>query len=493
MTIKGTSGNDVRNGTAGNDVFRLWQGGDDTANGFGGKDLFRMRGALSVGDALDGGGGYDRVVLKGDYSAGLVFGAATIVNIEVLRLGGAFDYNLTLDDGNVDALGHLTIFAGRLGAGHSLTFDGSAETDGHLKVFASAGDDTLIGGAKGDAFRLAKGGVDSAYGGGGQDKFILGGALTAADTIDGGGGTDMLRLAGNYAGAHAVVFGANTVTNIERMFLSGGHSYDLTTHDATVAAGKMLIVDASALGAGDTLTFDGSAETDGFFVFYGGAGDDKLTGSALGDYFGLAGGGDDRAYGGGGDDPFVMGAALTAADTIDGGDGNDNVWLDGDYSAGIVFGAATLTNVEVIVLAAGNSYDLTTHDNTVGGGKQLLVDASTLGAGDSLTFDGSAETDGSFLITGGAGDDHAHRWRPDRQFLSYQGRQRHRAWRRRRRRGLDGRHAHRVGRHRRRRRKQRHRRPVGRLFAAADVHRRHDYRRRDADRFGGQPLQPQDE
>ena len=348
-----------------------------------------MRGALSVGDALDGGGGYDRVVLKGDYSAGLVFGASTIVNIEVLRLGGAFDYNLTLDDGNVDALGHLTIFAGHLGAGHSLTFDGSAETDGHLKIFGSAGDDTLIGGAKGDAFRLTKGGVDSAYGGGGQDKFILGGALTAADTIDGGAGTDTLRLAGNYAGAHAVVFGANTVTNIERMFLNGGHSYDLTTHDATIAAGKMLIVDASALDAGDTLTFDGSAETDGRFNITGGAGDNHVTGGAQNDAFDLTLGGTDTVYGGGGDDYVLMGAFLDSGDTIDGGtevNVQDSVYLAGDYSGAnaVVFSPTTMTSIERIWFGSGYSYDLTTDDATVAAGRVLELRADALGAGDAL-------------------------------------------------------------------------------------------------------------
>ena len=412
MTIKGTSGNDIRNGTGGNDVFRLWQGGDDTAHGFHGRDIFRLRDALDSGDSLDGGSGWDKVVLSGDYSAGLVFGASTIANIEALRLGGAFDYNLTLDDGNVAAHGHLAIHAESLGSGHQLTFDGSAETNGYLKIFGSAGDDDVTGGAKGDKFYLGQGGGDTAYGGGGQDKFILGGALTASDTIDGGGGTDTLRLAGNYAGAHAVVFGANTVTNIERMFLGGGHSYDLTTDDATVASGKTLNVDASALGAGDSLTFDGSAETGGRFVMTGGAGDDMLTGGDGNDNFNggdgadtfdLTQGGADTAYGGDGTDIFYVRGVDIAGMTIDGGAGTNAIYLSDDVT--VALSDANLTHINNIDLVDGDSYTLSFSGDLSGGFAYLSVNATDLHGANTADVDYSGATSGALYFFGSGGDD----------------------------------------------------------------------------------------
>jgi Ca2+-binding RTX toxin-like protein len=68
----------------------------------------------------------------------------------------------------------LTVKANGLGAGHSLTFDGSAETDGHLRFVGSAGDDVLTGGAQADVFHLENGGSDTTHGGGGNDTFYMG-------------------------------------------------------------------------------------------------------------------------------------------------------------------------------------------------------------------------------------------------------------------------------------------------------------------------------
>ena len=158
------------------------------------------------------------------------------------------------------------------------------------------------------------------------------------------------------------------------MFLAAGHSYDLTTNDATVAAGKTLIVDARPLGAGDHLTFDGSAETDGRFNITGGAGDNHVTGGAQDDAFDLTLGGTDTAYGGGGDDYVLMGAFLDSGDTIDGGTEvnlQDSVYLAGDYSGAnaVVFSPTTMTSIERIWFGSGYSYDLTTDDATVAAGR----------------------------------------------------------------------------------------------------------------------------
>jgi Ca2+-binding RTX toxin-like protein len=100
-----------------------------------------------------------------------------------------------------------------------------------------------------------------------------------------------------------------------------------------------------------------------------------------------------------------MGAKLNAKDHLNGSFGDDTVLLGGDYSAGLVLKAGTLTDIETIKLKAGYDYNLTSNDGTVFGGATLTVNGSALGAHDKLTFNGSAENEGSLHLTGGkAGD-----------------------------------------------------------------------------------------
>jgi Ca2+-binding RTX toxin-like protein len=180
MAIVGTAGNDVLNGTAGRDKFKLFQGGNDTVGGGVGNDTFVLNAALTAADAIDGGaGGKDKAVLLGDYSAGLVFGASTMTNVETLRLGGAFDYSLVTHDATVAAGARLTVDARTLGAGHDLTFIGSAETNGRFNLLGSAGNDSLTGGAQTDTISGGAG-ADALFGGGGADSFVYAGASESA-------------------------------------------------------------------------------------------------------------------------------------------------------------------------------------------------------------------------------------------------------------------------------------------------------------------------
>ncbi len=400
MAIRGTAGDDNLTGTSGNDNFLLWQGGNDTVDAGDGNDVIRMGATLTADDKIDGGTGKDAVVLNGDYSAGLVFNADTITNVEVLSLAGVHSYNLTMNDGNVATGQALLIKADGLGSGDSLTFDGSAETDGQFGIIAGAGDDTVTGGAQGDHFHLESGGIDTAHGGGGNDVFFMGDGMWSDDQIDGGAGTDTVHVTG-FAGGDTLVLTGTTMQNVEDFVLDGGTFLGLVTDDATVAAGATLTVDASAQTT--DFLFDGSAETDGRFVVIGGSGDDDLTGGAGADTFHLENGGTDTVHGGGGADRFFMGASLNSADQIEGGAGIDSGYVDG--GAAVTFTATTLTDVEQIVLGAGHSYTFVENDATVAAGQNLIVNASALGAGFRLSFNGSAETDGTFSIIGGAGND----------------------------------------------------------------------------------------
>ncbi len=401
----GTKHDDDLNGTSGDDTFDLYKGGEDTAHGGAGDDVFNMGASLDAGDRLDGGADRDTVLLHGDYSAGLVLQDQTLQNIEVVRLGAGFDYNLTLADGNVAAGQALTINASKLGAANHLTFDGSAELDGRFVVDGGAGDDVLTGGAKADKFQLDAGGNDTVHGGGGNDTIVMGATFTAADQLDGGAGNDTVILKGE--GDDFVQFNATTMTGVETLVLQGGTGvlYELATHDATVASGATLTIDASALTTANFFSFDGSAELDGHFAFIGGTGDNNLTGGAQADSFELTQSRNDTVHGGGGNDTITMGATLTAADTIDGGTGNDTLELNGDYSAGLIFGASTIAGIETLKLDDGHSYKLTMNDGNVASGATLNVDAGALTGANRLIFDGSAENGGFFVVTGGAGDD----------------------------------------------------------------------------------------
>ncbi|HUJ46051.1 MAG TPA: hypothetical protein VLV55_02880, partial [Rhizomicrobium sp.] len=160
--------------------------GDDTVNGGGGNDLFKFGAAFTAADKIDGGTGNDTVSLKGDYSAGVIFNADTMVNVETIKLIGNFSYNLTTNDATVAAGQTLTINARGLGTGHTLTFDGSNESDGSFTVLDSGGNDVITGGDQRDHINISAGGNDTVHGGGGDDLIYAGTKFTAADHIDGG-------------------------------------------------------------------------------------------------------------------------------------------------------------------------------------------------------------------------------------------------------------------------------------------------------------------
>lgn len=116
------------------------------------------------------------------------------------------------------------------------------------------------------------------------------------------------------------------------------------------------------------------------------------------------GGGDDIVYAGAGDDTIVFGSDFTAADQVNGGDGNDTVELNGDYSAGLVLAATTLTGVETVRLDGGHSYNLDFTNVPIFEPNAMTVDASALGAGSSLILRESVSPF-EFTVIGGAGDD----------------------------------------------------------------------------------------
>lgn len=160
----------------------------------------------------------------------------------------------------------------------------------------------------------------------------------------GAGPDDVLVMDGDYSSGVAL---PSMAAFVETIVLHGSGDYNLIAADQDVAAGKTLTIDA--LGAGGHVIFDGTAETDGRFVFlgsqqndvfFGGAGDDRITGS----------GGADTLAGGGGSDTFVYNGAAESSgpgyDTLaDFNPATDHIDLPGavtGFGATIVGGALSL-------------------------------------------------------------------------------------------------------------------------------------------------------
>jgi serralysin len=232
----------------------------------------------------------------------------------------------------------------------------------------------LSGGGGNDTLNLTYGGNDDALGGEGNDLFIVGGALTKTDRLDGGAGTDRVLMDGNYSGG--LKFTGSTLVNIERIDLTAGNSYQITSSDGTVSAGLLFTVDGSTLGADDILTFKGNRETDARFVLKGGAGDDDLTG----------GRGSDTLSGGDGDD------------ILNGGRGSDQITLGGGddrivYLA--VVESAQGGRDRILDMTADDILDLSAIDANTGlGGNQAFFQAAGLSgtAGQfTLVYDNSAD------------------------------------------------------------------------------------------------------
>ncbi len=381
QTLRGNAGNNIIATGAGGGFVDFSAGGTDTGTGNTGVDVFYFGAALDQTDQANGGAGKDIAVLQGDYSGGVTLGDHALDNIETLsilshtdtRFGGdgasPFSYDITTVEGNVAAGQQLVVNASTLEAGENFTFDGSAEHDGGFFIYGGKGDDHLTGGSGLDVFFFAE---DGRFG--------------ANDSVNGGAGSDILVLRGNYT----IDMGTSAVTNIETVTLMSGSdsrffattsnfSYDIKTAESTVAPGATMTFNGGGLHAGETLHFDGSAETDGgAFRVFGGADADIITG----------GGGNDLILGG------------LGADTLTGGAGNDT------FRYQDVAESTSTAHDQILDFASGDKIDLSRIDAISGGGNDAFtfvaafdghageLTATNGGSGNVWTVSGDVDGDG---------------------------------------------------------------------------------------------------
>ncbi len=204
--------------------------------------------------------------------------------------------------------------------------------------------------------------------------------FAANDRIDGGAGTDTLSLAGDYSAG--ITFEAGSITNVERILLSGGNSYKFTVADANVAAGQTLIVNGAKLDATNSLIFDGTAETNGKFNLVGGAGNNTFAGGNGADLI-TAGTGSDLIR-------YTAAAQSTSSgyDTVAGFDASRDkfqVWsgvtgVDAPIAtgklSGATFDADLAAAVNAVHLLANHAALFTADSGSLAGSQFLVVDTN---------------------------------------------------------------------------------------------------------------------
>ncbi|MFZ4503779.1 MAG: beta strand repeat-containing protein [Methylovulum sp.] len=362
--------------------------------------------SITAADTLKGGTGTaDVLSLTADNSGtGAVFGA-TVNAFESLNVVASStatdDIVITTANGMVASTKTLTVNAAALtNTGATLTFNGAAELVGSYSITGGAGNDSITGALNttsgtntidagaGDDSITAGAKADSLTGGEGSDTFsFISANLDSSDFIAAGNGTDTLKI----TDASTVVDADFTkVTGLEVVTVAAATAQTVTLGALAMAAGVTTItggirVNTVIVGAGFTNALTVNVVT----------GDDNIDASATAGALTVA----------------AAAASITAADTLKGGTGTADVLsLTADNNVtGAVFGA-TATGFETLTVIAGstvtNDIIITTSDAMVASTKTLTVSAAALtDTGATLTFNGALELDGSYVITGGAGND----------------------------------------------------------------------------------------
>lgn len=300
-TLIGGAGDDALFGAVGSTEL-LGGGGADTlvgsvsattVQGGDGDDLVWLSRGLLAGDSLDGGAGRDTlaftqgtIILAGDYARALRF--------EVLALADAFN-EVVLAASDVAVRGSP---APEIRGGASTDYITLSALSAGQRVFGGAGDDALTGGRGGD--RLDAGtGSDVVQGGAGNDTITFG-DFDGTDVAEGGAGVDWLVLDLGARKTGAALLNGMSGFEVLDVTMAGGRltlPASMTSIVPTPGQPAFTVVLRTVDGPASILDLRTATAT----VVEGGAGRDRLLGSAFGDT--LSGGaGDDLLQGGGGAD-----------------------------------------------------------------------------------------------------------------------------------------------------------------------------------------------
>ncbi|MFL6972581.1 MAG: calcium-binding protein, partial [Xanthobacteraceae bacterium] len=401
-TLFGEDGNDFLDGGNGDDTLD-GGAGSDTMNGGAGNDTFVIHaGDVASGEIIDGGAGFDRLVIS-DPNTDL--SGVTITGIEEIVLGPGVSA-VTLSGAQLAGVERIT-----QADGAAVTINAASAGTYSLAGIAIAGIATL-GGSSGDDTLIGSAGDDILNGNAGNDV-LHGGA--GGDTLNGGDGVDTASYADATAGVTInLTEGSSTWTgdaqgdsfnSIERFELTGFKDFFFGA--GTVFAGGG---DDRLIGLSGDDSFTGGAGND---LLEGGAGNDTLVGDgeagATGNDLLFGNAGDDVLVGGSGDDSLWGGAG---ADRLDGGDGFDYAGY-GDATAGVgidlTADSSTWTgDAHGDTLISIEAYDLTVFNDVFRGADG--DDKVVARAGDDQLFGGGGNDtlvgdEGNDILSGGVGAD----------------------------------------------------------------------------------------
>lgn len=269
-----------------------------------------------------------------------------------------------------------------------------------VTVNGTAGNDTYRGTANDDDYSLWQGGDDVVRGQAGDDSVFYGGAFTVADYFDGGDGVDRANI-----GADATFDLDGTILkSVERVHLISGHAYDIYMAADYLAAGTQFELFFYHQDAGrSSIRFDG-ADSAAVMTITGSDGNDVLVGGSADDTFWMQEGGNDTVRGMGGDDHVNFGRTFTARDFFDGGDGFDQLALDGG-DVTVTLSNRNLEDVEQLLLGSGHTYHVTLAANLLRADQTFDIFSYVYSPGaTSVTVDGSA-TQARLVISDSAGND----------------------------------------------------------------------------------------
>ncbi|WP_308872780.1 beta strand repeat-containing protein [Thiothrix subterranea] len=292
----------------------------------------------------------------------------SISNIEAVTLAnGTGGFGISIFDGVGVSIttGAASIVA--LGNGGQ-TFTGM--TGNQVVVDNATSNDTITTGAGADVI-TSNGGNDNIQTGAAADVVNMTG-LTSADTVNGGGNAgDTLNITD---AASAAGTDLTNVSGFDTLNINGSGTY--VTTDGLVAAAATLTVSAAAATA--AVTFNGAAETNGFFSITGSTFADTLTGGAAADFFD-GGAGNDTITGGAGSDGVQSSAGN---DVVNLGEGAD-IFV---ATPGAVAGNATVTggagsDLYVLVGADGDQNSIQSN------GIITITDFALGAAGDQIYLD----------------------------------------------------------------------------------------------------------
>jgi VCBS repeat-containing protein len=360
--------------------------------------------------------------IRGDVVGGITTGDILAQSEETITLYATQDqinatlaavngltYSPDLNFNGDDTLTVTTNDGGLNGSDPGLTGDGTNEEDVDTRtIVVSAVDDAPV--AKPDAVSTNENAIGTgsvfADNGSGADNDVDGPPLmvSAVNGVSADVGQQITLASGakltlNADGTYS--YDPNGKFNALNDGSSGAVNTTATdTFEYTVAGGNTVTV---------TVTINGITSADD--VFYGDSSDNTITGTEGPNVFIMNKGGNDTVIGNGGNDYIYYGDTLTAGDSNNGGAGTDTLGLLGNYE--LTLGINSLVGIERLAMYSGSllnngphvDYSITSVDANVAAGERLFVMGNTLLSDEVLVFNGSAETDGSFFMRGGAGDD----------------------------------------------------------------------------------------